>query len=494
MQRFRLSFFTKILKLFGTMCMAVGGLIALIFLIGPYLEKQIDVNVRVLSSTYELGGDPDEIIILVHGTFSPNADWTRPDSKFVKTIRDRLSIDRVQFIEFNWPGYIFGFQNNTNFVRQKAAEKLSDLLRELRLKHPSSRQFIIGHSHGGNVALYAANLFRGVDGVVTMGTPFIEVTLHRLSTDPAFSWTVELLTGFLWLSFLYLSSILGVLLACLGARIIGSGHGIIKPIGLIFLVLGFTMTIWHIKSEYVPQENKVHYATSELASNLHTFMLKQAKAWVSDAEQNVQATLMPLTARIAPGLPVLCLQTMEDDEARALLSKIVPTLGLPYALLSNSTTPIVTVVGALLSCLVFAVWQGMRAGIDYVRDEGLGIRSIGISLVASMGVAYMYFLIAAMIAVIVLTLAAPISVILRAPMALPYLFAYGSADIFASYLTDMQVRVVPAAARPEDRCILKTFNFNEPSGALRHSEFYRNDESIAIIADWLASRASEVRN
>lgn len=88
---------------------------------------------------------------------------------------------------FRWSGL------NSHDERTTAAEALAKQLTTQMAEVPDGLHFVIAHSHGGTVAMYAARLLssehRGrLRGLVTLGTPFLRVwsrdvhqTLSRLS-------------------------------------------------------------------------------------------------------------------------------------------------------------------------------------------------------------------------------------------------------------------------------------------------------------------------
>jgi hypothetical protein len=61
----------------------------------------------------------------------------------------------------------------------EAAKKLADALNENLESYPDAAHFVIAHSHGGNLALYAlhdARLQERLSGIICMNTPFISAT------------------------------------------------------------------------------------------------------------------------------------------------------------------------------------------------------------------------------------------------------------------------------------------------------------------------------
>ena len=83
-----------------------------------------------------------------------------------------------------------------------AATELASHLTQLKREHPDFHQFLICHSHGGNVALFALSHLdasRTINGVVTLGTPFITCHRRALSeTTRTLKWTTWLSVYLLW--------------------------------------------------------------------------------------------------------------------------------------------------------------------------------------------------------------------------------------------------------------------------------------------------------
>ncbi|WP_292532921.1 alpha/beta fold hydrolase [Methylocystis sp.] len=114
--------------------------------------------------------------ILVHGTkfhqklplirwfYDTIPAWVKPDSKMWETLSNRFPGCEIK--AFTWPG------SHHQAVRHAAASELALLLNELRDKR--QRIIVIGHSHGGNVALQAAYQapLAQVE-LITLDTPFI---------------------------------------------------------------------------------------------------------------------------------------------------------------------------------------------------------------------------------------------------------------------------------------------------------------------------------
>jgi len=107
------------------------------------------------------------VIVPIHGTWATNARWTQPDSEFCRQISDFLGAVVVR--PFRWSGH------NWHRARTKAARQLGLFISDLSVEFPGSRIVLIGHSHGGNVALsalYDAEARARVSCLITLSTPF----------------------------------------------------------------------------------------------------------------------------------------------------------------------------------------------------------------------------------------------------------------------------------------------------------------------------------
>jgi hypothetical protein len=132
--------------------------------------------------------NPPVVIHLVHGTWargflrqflpslvlpSPKEKfWFQPGSAFSSSLRDQLPGHDVQFRSFLWSG------RNSQLSREKAALELQRYLRGALAESPEAAHYVVGHSHGGNVALLAvsdrkAQFPSELRGVICLATPFL---------------------------------------------------------------------------------------------------------------------------------------------------------------------------------------------------------------------------------------------------------------------------------------------------------------------------------
>jgi hypothetical protein len=107
-------------------------------------------------------------ITLVHGTFAPNALWTKPGSVLRRYLREHIP-GRIKFHRFRWSGW------PSHLARDRAARCLRSHLSYRIKKYPDARHFVIAHSHGGNIACYAARDPALAEhlAIVTLSTPFL---------------------------------------------------------------------------------------------------------------------------------------------------------------------------------------------------------------------------------------------------------------------------------------------------------------------------------
>ena len=145
--------------------------------------------IAVLGDLGQLRSMEDErgiVIIMVHGTWATNAPWTQPESLLALHLRDLLASNRpgqnVIFERCVWSG------KNSFVARKRGAAELKRQIQANAQTNPSAAQFVIAHSHGGNVALFAlgdlvfANPKIEITGIICLATPVIIV--EETDQDP----------------------------------------------------------------------------------------------------------------------------------------------------------------------------------------------------------------------------------------------------------------------------------------------------------------------
>lgn len=111
------------------------------------------------------------VFTLIHGTFARSASWTYPGSFFCSQINKKISgpDTTVHFFRHGWCG------GNTQIARRESAENLAKHIKNVNKLYPDARHILVGHSHGGNVALYAcadSEVERCISGIICLATPF----------------------------------------------------------------------------------------------------------------------------------------------------------------------------------------------------------------------------------------------------------------------------------------------------------------------------------
>jgi pimeloyl-ACP methyl ester carboxylesterase len=129
----------------------------------------VDLRARKSAPAAESSNAPHVVVTLVHGTFARRAAWTMQSSPLCTTIRQTMQ-GPVRFEQFLWSGW------NTVTSRSKAVERLITHLATLQTRWPEARHFVVGHSHGGNIAFQAMRdkaVEARIAGVVCLSTPFL---------------------------------------------------------------------------------------------------------------------------------------------------------------------------------------------------------------------------------------------------------------------------------------------------------------------------------
>jgi hypothetical protein len=127
---------------------------------------------------------PTYVITLVHGTIlfgiiGKDPKWIKEGSDLRQTLTKTLP-GSVLFPPFSWSG------GNSAGSRQIASKQLRATLTRQLKDYPDARHYVIAHSHGGNVTMYAlrdSKLKSQIDGVVCLSTPFLHVNKRNLGSS-----------------------------------------------------------------------------------------------------------------------------------------------------------------------------------------------------------------------------------------------------------------------------------------------------------------------
>jgi len=160
------------------------------------LQVSSETGVRPLAG--ENAKMPRYVVTLVHGTFARGAAWTRSDSKLCRELRNALGPHRTVIRRFLWSGW------NSPWSRNKAAIELREQLAGQLSEFPDAEHFLVGHSHGGAVALQSLRGHQAIEdrisGVAALSTPFVETRERAVESS-------EFRTMFPWFLFISLVGI-----------------------------------------------------------------------------------------------------------------------------------------------------------------------------------------------------------------------------------------------------------------------------------------------
>jgi pimeloyl-ACP methyl ester carboxylesterase len=121
---------------------------------------------------------PTLVVTLVHGTWAANAAWLRADSALSRSLLAAFPDHVLRFVPFRWSG------RNSVSARFRAGQVLAQKLSAMRQEWPAARHVLVGHSHGGFVALSAlrgATTDERIRGVACLSTPFLMARARPMS-------------------------------------------------------------------------------------------------------------------------------------------------------------------------------------------------------------------------------------------------------------------------------------------------------------------------
>lgn len=154
----------------------LGGA-ALAFVAVSRLRQRIHAARAWSTAPSVLPRHPDVVFTLVHGTWGQRSRWTGASSPLSRALL-RVG-DDVALVPFVWSG------GNWASSRRHAAERLRAHLAAVFAAYPQAAHYVIAHSHGGNIALYALRHWepgRQLSGLVCLSTPFL--CIRRRSLGP----------------------------------------------------------------------------------------------------------------------------------------------------------------------------------------------------------------------------------------------------------------------------------------------------------------------
>ena len=238
-----------------------------------------------------LATQPRFVVTLVHGTWAPDADWTREKSPLRKLLQEQFG-DDVHVNPFTWSGA------NDYGGRLAAGKELRQCLGELTNTYTTAKHVIVAHSHGGNVALYALNdekTASKISGLVTLATPFLVCKPKRFALS---------------LGILIYSAVFGSALLFLSS--------VVVPLVLRGLDYAHTLNGWREIAVYIGVL-WLGYAAGDIARGVGTFLAGNLMDLALERAGQRQAELTStLTTPQAAKVPLFAIR-FRGDEARLLL-------------------------------------------------------------------------------------------------------------------------------------------------------------------------------
>ncbi|MEO0996892.1 MAG: hypothetical protein AAFX58_05175 [Pseudomonadota bacterium] len=398
------------------------------------------------------------VVHLVHGTFARRAGWTEPDSILARRIVRTLGQGTV-VESFEWTGA------NSHAARLRAGAELAEKLRACRGRYIDCPQFVVAHSHGGNVAAYALmdeGARAAVGGVVCLGTPFI----HAKGRDLA--GTRRLVQ---WLLAACLAIIAFLLLAAIAYGVNSAVH----PGQMYALHTGETQ----LPRELLESPLLPYYFIAFL------LLIAGGIAWVASRSlvwlwrfaftsglpglARMQAVIVESHGARFGDTPVLAVNA-RGDEAAWWLAWLSRVAGLPYRIWRPSRF---LLVGMLTLCGLGALSLWFETGAD---AGSLPYFAVVVSL--------LWFILATGITAVAGWLAC---------LAWPAIFrahalGFGGDDFFKNFLVEISASPVPGDSARVQREVVRT----EGTG-LRHSRLYQAGSVLNIIDRWFARLGRESR-
>ena len=417
------------------------------------------------------------VVVLVHGTFAPCAKWTRPDSALCRQLQAEL---HPTFVIFDWSG------KNTNRARIKAGRDLSILLRDLLNKYPKSPINVIGHSHAGNIALYAVrNIDSSRIAIITIGTPFISCSPRNL--------ILPLLILSIGMHFL-----VGAVLAAMSILAIGFIFEVWLFVpnfsralelerlssflfGLFLVMIGAPLGIWY----FHVSEGMACGKGATLVTNEFIDIGVQLK------KQHNQVGLT-LAARAPPKTNLLCLYTARDEALTGL--RAVDILGEIGTLVNFFWLMLVIIALAAFFCIVvLLIVVARRPALLHFLEQWFPWMTISwvfsqwewaVIALGTLALAPLIFLFSPLILIIMATIR---RLGYWDDMAIVYLHTklWSSPYPMSDEAPTEGVRCYHKCAETSNQSWFRVFR------PLRHSQLLESAESVDYITKWISSRISQ---
>lgn len=375
---------------------------------------------------------PQRVLTLVHGTFSPNAAWTQADSIFFQSLKQRLKGETLHR-RITWQGLLGSCANNGHDYRIAGAKTLVKALKKSFAEFPDAEHWVIAHSHGGNVALYALRdpeVAQRLDGIVTLAAPFIQCKPRSYSADAITIWPL-----------LFMS--IGMVL-------------------MLVLFAALALYVFHLTDDAAA----LFTIVGTLAGEVPLFILWLKKdqlpakfsAW---QKATIEKLILPTPIRQR----MLCL-SIRRDEAGSLLKGMHSIAAWPHWLWDGLLyVPLMLIIFLLALIFGDAFLSSMHGKVGWDRVTGAFNAALG--WVILIGFAHLVVM----------------AILPKFTRALG--IGFGQESIVDNLLVDIRSEPVPADF---PGLIHKQYTI-ESGGLLAHSRLYQSDEAISDIAAFIRGPA-----
>ena len=400
------------------------------------------------------------VVTLVHGTFASGSPWTQEGSEF-RSLLQEASTCRIVFRRFEWNG------ENGHHSRTQAGSSLASFLHEGVCLHPTATQFVVAHSHGGNVCLYAlrdSTISAHISGIVCLSTPFLACRPRDLSdARRLFKCALGLaacLTGAaaLWVIIMVLLS----QASSPGVLSVVSDYG-----GLLFaLAVICTLPIFFMGSRWA------------------------GRLWTRRFDPSLSARQRSIVNRIAlpvvHDVPVMCF-TSTHDEAGRWLHLLGSYANLPFALWKSGI--VAMFAGYLFSLgLVITLWNSRPLGVyrPAILHDHLILTS-GLSRVSTVCEAIATVTVSTFLQTIGFMALLQLAMAVLPRLLRGHPLGFGWESVAENWI--ISISAVDTPTQVENcgfRIYMPTIR-RSLRGALHHTSIYSEPLVIADIARWIAS-------
>lgn len=251
--------------------------------------------------------------ILVHGTFAPDAEWAccHKRSLVRRSIARHFQTHTISFEPFRWAGpRLLPWFNSAHRHRIRAANELQARIMAIRSMSPNSQIYVIAHSHGGNVVLYAlreATVRTHVKGVVLMATPYFTASASPVATNALAAFSGLVVALYAMGGFIFFPPIIAGGLMALGAVVLSSAEELFGK--AVASVLGYVL-------------GPLTLASTVVIAVVLPAIWKSCRASVKAVTKNAREQLaQKVHATLSNNVPALCL-IAENDEVERLFSAL----------------------------------------------------------------------------------------------------------------------------------------------------------------------------